>query len=135
MKYLILVLELAITLLPSRLKVPLYRILFGYRIGQGVRIGLSPIVGVRHLKIGDGTKIGWLNVFYHVDQVTIGREVKIGFLNCFRGGRSIKIGDYSSILRMNTINAIIDGDFISSIEPDSRARGGFGRHDRALARL
>jgi acetyltransferase-like isoleucine patch superfamily enzyme len=117
MKYLNLVLQLAVALLPSRLKVPLYRILFGYEIGRGVRIGLSPIVGVRHLKVGDGTKIGWFNVFYHVDQVKIGRQVKIGFLNCFRGGRAIKIGDYSSILRLNTINAIIDGDFISSIEP------------------
>ncbi len=117
MKYPIFALQLAIALLPSLLKVPLYRLLFGYEIGRGVRIGLSPIVGVGHLRIGDGTKIGWLNVFYRVDQIVLGRQVKIGFLNCFRGGRSIKIGDYSSILRMNTLNAIIDGDFISSIDP------------------
>jgi len=110
-------LQLVIAILPSWLKLPIYRAFFGYEIGRGVRIGFSPIVGVRRLSIGDGTRIGWFNLFYRVDQVVIGRQVSVGFLNCFRGGQSIRIGDYCSILRMNTVNAIIDGDFISSIEP------------------
>jgi acetyltransferase-like isoleucine patch superfamily enzyme len=117
MKYPLFLLQLVIALFPSSLKVPLYRLLFGYEIGAGVRIGLSPIVGVRRLKIGAGTRIGWFNVFYRVDQVVMGRQVSVGFLNVFRGGRLIKIGDYCSILRLNTVNAIIDGDFISRIEP------------------
>lgn len=117
MNFPIFILHVVIALLPSMLKIPLYRVLFGYKIGRGVRIGLSPIIGVRHLTIGDGTRIGWFNVFFRVDQIVLGRQVKIGFLNCFRGGRLIRIGDYSSILRMNTLNAIIDGDFISSIDP------------------
>jgi acetyltransferase-like isoleucine patch superfamily enzyme len=116
-KHAIFALQIAIAFLPSRLKVPLYRALFGYKIGRGVKIGFSPIVGVRFLRIGDGTKIGWFNVFYRVDQIVIGSQVSVGFLNCFRGGRSITIGDYCSVLRMNTLNAIIDGDFISAIEP------------------
>jgi acetyltransferase-like isoleucine patch superfamily enzyme len=118
MKHLSIVLQLMIAILPSCLKLPIYRALFGYEIGRGVRIGFSPIVGVRRLRIGDGTRIGWFNLFYRVDQVVIGRQVRVGFLNGFRGGKSIRIGDYCSILRMNTVNAIIDGDFIShSIEP------------------
>jgi acetyltransferase-like isoleucine patch superfamily enzyme len=116
MRHMIVGLQLVIAILPSWLKLPIYRAFFGYEIGRGVRIGFSPIVGVRRLSIGDGTRIGWFNLFYRVDQVVIGRQVSIGFLNCFRGGQSIRIGDYCSILRMNTINAIIDGDFISSIE-------------------
>jgi acetyltransferase-like isoleucine patch superfamily enzyme len=117
MKHMIYALQLVIALLPSLLKLPLYRVLFGYKIGRQVRIGFSPIVGVRRLVIGDGTRIGWFNVFYRVDEVVIGRQVKVGVLNCFRGGQAIRIGDYCSILRMNTINAIIDGDFISAIAP------------------
>jgi acetyltransferase-like isoleucine patch superfamily enzyme len=117
MRHIMIVLQFAVALLPSALKLPLYRVCFGYEIGRGVRIGFSPIVGVRCLRIGDGTRIGWFNVFYRVDQVVIGREVSIGVLNCFRGGRSIRIGDYCSILRMNTMNAIIDGDFITPTEP------------------
>jgi acetyltransferase-like isoleucine patch superfamily enzyme len=109
--------ELAVALLPSRLKIPIYRLFFGYKIGRGVRIGLSPLIGVRRLSIGDGTRIGWFNVFYRVEHLAIGRHVNVGFLNCFRGGQSIRIGDYTSILRMNTLNAIIDGDFVSAIEP------------------
>jgi len=117
MRHMIFGLQLVIAILPSWLKLPIYRAFFGYEIGRGVRIGFSPIVGVRRLSIGDGTRIGWFNLFYRVDQVVIGRQVSVGFLNCFRGGQSIRIGDYCSILRMNTVNAIIDGDFISSIEP------------------
>jgi acetyltransferase-like isoleucine patch superfamily enzyme len=117
MKQFVCALQVAIAVLPSWLKIPLYRVFFGYEIGRGVRIGFSPIVGVRRLSIGDGTRVGWFNVFYRVEQVVIGRQVKVGFLNCFRGGQSIRIGDYCSILRMNTMNAIINGDFISPIEP------------------
>jgi acetyltransferase-like isoleucine patch superfamily enzyme len=117
MRHMLIALQFAIALLPSLLKLPLYRILFGYEIGRRVRIGFSPIVGVRRLRIGDGTRIGWFNLFYRVEQVEIGRRVSVGFLNCFRGGSSIRIGDYCSILRMNTMNAIIGGDFISPVEP------------------
>jgi acetyltransferase-like isoleucine patch superfamily enzyme len=117
MKNLNYALQLMIAVLPSWLKLPIYRSLFGYKIGRGVRIGFSPIIGVRRLSIGDGTRIGWFNIIYRVDHVVIGRQVNVGFLNCFRGGQSIRIGDYCSILRLNTLNAIIDGDFVSSVDP------------------
>ncbi len=109
--------QLLIAILPSCLKLPIYRSVFGYRIGRGVRIGLTPIIGVDQLQIGNGTRIGSLNIIYRVDQVVIGERVKIGYFNCFRGGHLIWIGDYCSILRLNTFNAIIDGEFISFIEP------------------
>ncbi len=116
MKYMSYLLQIMIAGLPCWLKLTLYRVFFGYEIGRGVKIGFSPFIGVRRLKIGDGARIGWFNVFYRVDQVVIGRQVNIGFFNVFRGGKSIRIGDYCSILRLNTVNAIIDGDFISLID-------------------
>lgn len=117
MRHLWMALQIAIAMLPCWLKLPIYRSCFGYEIGRRVRIGFSPIVGVRRLRIGEGTRIGWFNVFYHIEEVVIGRRVTVGFLNCFRGGRLIRIGDYCSILRLNTMNAIIDGDFIAPIDP------------------
>lgn len=117
MKHMSYIVQLLVAALPCWLKLPLYRALFGYKIGRGVRIGFTPILGIRRLSIGDGTRIGWFNIFYRVDEVVIGRQVSVGFLNCFRGGQSIRIGDYCSVLRMNTVNAIIDGDFTSAIEP------------------
>jgi acetyltransferase-like isoleucine patch superfamily enzyme len=106
----------ALALLPSRLKVPLYRGLFGYRIGRGVRIGFSPFFGVAQCRIGDGARIGSLNLFYRVEDLDIGHHARIGFLNLFRGGRRVRIGAYGTIIRLNTINAILEGDFVDPVE-------------------
>lgn len=117
MRKLKLALGLAIALLPSWLKIPIYRIFYGYRIGRGVRIGLSLFSEVGHCEIGDRVRIGSGNAFYRVGSLRIGDEARIGYLNLFRGGDRIDIGPYSTILRQNVFNAIIDPDFIHPVEP------------------
>src|SRR5262249_53777801 len=111
-----LVVGLAVAALPSRLKLLIYRRLFGYRIGRGVKIGLSPLVNVGSCRIGDDVRIGAFNLFTDVGGLEIGRGSRIGFLNLVRGGGRVRIGDYSTLLRQNTINAIIDGDFVEPVE-------------------
>ena len=106
-----------LALLPSWLKVPLYRMLFGYRIGGGVRIGLSPFFGVGRCRIGDYARIGSFNLFYQVADLEIGDHAQIGFLNLFRGGRKVRIGAYASILRQNVFNSIIKRDFVDPVDP------------------
>jgi acetyltransferase-like isoleucine patch superfamily enzyme len=106
----------ALALLPSCLKVPLYRWLFGYRIGRGVRIGLSPFIGVRRCTIGDRARIGSCNAFVRVEELNIGAHTRIGFLNLFRGGRRVDVGPYATILRQNVFNAIVDGDFLGPVD-------------------
>jgi acetyltransferase-like isoleucine patch superfamily enzyme len=104
-----LVVGIIVALLPSAMKIPLYRRFYGYDIGKKVTMGFSPLIGVRRCRIGDGARIGHFNAFYHVEELDIGREVSVGFLNLFRGGR-IRLGEYVSVLRMNLINAIRDAD-------------------------
>jgi acetyltransferase-like isoleucine patch superfamily enzyme len=110
-------LAVALALLPSWLKILVYRHLFGYRIGKGVRIGLTPIIGVNRCQIGDHVRIGSGNVFHLTDEVVIGSHVRIGWLNAFRGGQSIVLGPYTTVLRQNVFNAIIGGDFVHPVRP------------------
>jgi acetyltransferase-like isoleucine patch superfamily enzyme len=106
----------ALALLPSLLKIPLYRWLFGYRIGKDVRIGLSPLIGVRRCRIGDHARIGSFNLFYEIEDLEVGDHARIGFLNLFRGGQMITIGRFGTILRQNVFNSIIDRDFVHPVE-------------------
>jgi acetyltransferase-like isoleucine patch superfamily enzyme len=106
-----------LAILPSWLKIPLYRILFGYRIGRGVRIGLSPLFGVGRCRLGDHARIGSFNLFYQIGDLEIGDHAQIGFLNLFRGGRVVRIGAYSSIIRQNVFNSIIERDFTDPVDP------------------
>jgi acetyltransferase-like isoleucine patch superfamily enzyme len=102
-----------VALLPSWLKIPIYRIFYGYQIGKGVRIGCSPFVGVQRCRIGDHVRIGHLNLFYQVGELAIGSHTRIGFLNVFRGGERIALGEYVTILRQNVLNSILRPDFIN----------------------
>jgi len=104
-----------IAILPSFLKRPLYRGLFGYRVGKGVRIGFS-IIAVRNCDIADGTTIGHLNLFLGTDRLTIGEHVRIGHLNIIRGGSDVSIGRYCEILRMNEINSIPDPIVVNTVD-------------------
>lgn len=103
-----------LALLPSWLKVPIYRRCFGYDIGRKVRIGFSLFVGVRRCRIGDRVRIGHGNLFAQIDEIEIGEQTRIGFLNLFRGGDRITLGRYCEILRQNVCNAIVEPD---STEP------------------
>src|ERR1051325_491933 len=105
-----------IALLPSLLKRPLYRWLFGYRIGKRVRIGLS-IVDARHCRIDDDTTVGHLNAVVGVENLVIGDHVRIGHLNVIRGGDEVSIGRYAEILRMNEINSIPDPIVVNPTDP------------------
>lgn len=100
-----------LALLPSLLKIPLYRIFYHYEIGRDVRIGVSPLVGVGKCRIGEGVRVGHFNLFYQIEQLEVGAHTQIGFLNLVRGGRVVSLGRYVTLLRQNTLNSILDRDF------------------------
>lgn len=108
------ILVLALTaLLPQILKIWIYRWIFGYRIGRGVRVGIV-FMDAGRVELGDGTTIGHFNVITRVGELITGHYVRIGWLNIIRGGERISLGDYSTIMRMNVLNAIPDHDCITS---------------------
>jgi len=109
--------------LPGPIKRPLYRALFGYRIGRGVRIGLV-ILDAEAVDLGDGTEIGHLNLVTRVGSLVTGKSVRIGALNIIRGGERVRLGDYAEVMRLNVLNAIPDHDCTTS--PVSRLEIGAG---------
>jgi len=112
-----------IALLPGFVKRPLYRGLFRYRIGRGVRIGLV-ILDAGTVELGDETEIGHLNLITRVGSFITGRSVRIGSLNIIRGGERVRLGDYAEVMRLNVLNAIPDHDCTTS--PASRLEIGRG---------
>jgi len=105
-----------IALLPSFMKRGAYRAFFGYRIGKRVRIGLS-IVDVGKCEIQDDVRIGHLNIFTRVKELSIGDHARIGHLNIIRGGDEVKLGRYSEIIRLNEINSIPDPEVVNPVDP------------------
>ena len=105
-----------VALLPSFLKRPSYRLLFGYQIGKRVRIGLS-IIDAWECDIADDVQIGHLNVLVGIKKLYIGDHVRIGYLNIIRGGEEVRLGRYSEIMRMNEINSIPDPDVVNETDP------------------
>lgn len=105
-----------IALLPSFLKRSCYRLLFNYRVGKRVRIGLS-IIDARECSIADDVQIGHFNVVIGVKKLSLGDHVKIGFLNIIRGGDEVILGRYSEVMRTNEINSILDPDVVNPTEP------------------
>jgi len=105
-----------IALLPSFLKLPLYRLFFGYRIGKRVRIGLS-VIDAGECEIGDDVRIGHLNLVTRVKKLVVGDHVDIGFLNVLRGGDEVRLGRYAQIIRMNEINSIPDPIVVNPVDP------------------
>jgi acetyltransferase-like isoleucine patch superfamily enzyme len=116
MRKLRLVMLALIAVLPSFLKRPCYRLCFGYRIGKGVRIGLS-LIDARECEIDDEVRIGHLNVVIGVKKLTVGDHVRIGHLNILRGGDEVRLGRYAEIIRMNEINSIPEPDVVNPIDP------------------
>ena len=106
----------AIAILPSSLKRPLYRLFFGYKIGKGVRIGVS-IIDANECVIGDNVSIGHLNAIVGVKSISIGEHSRIGALNIIRGGDEVRIGRYCDILRLNEINSIPEPDVVNEVDP------------------
>lgn len=71
-------------LLPNAIKIGFYRRVFGYQIGQNVRIGFSYMDSDR-LILGDEVRIGHLNRITDIPEVTIGACSNIGHRNTFVG--------------------------------------------------
>ena len=98
-----------IALFPSFAKRPLYRLLFGYRIGRRVRVGLS-VLDARECTLEDDVSIGHFNLVIGVRRLKIGSHARIGHFNILRGGDEIDIGAYAEVIRFNVINSIIEPD-------------------------
>jgi acetyltransferase-like isoleucine patch superfamily enzyme len=105
-----------LAILPSFLKRPLYKLLFGYKIGRRVKIGLSAIDAQRCV-IEDDVVIGHFNFFTGVKDLKIGDHARIGHLNIIRGGDEVRLGRYSEILRQNEINSIPDPVVVNEVDP------------------
>jgi acetyltransferase-like isoleucine patch superfamily enzyme len=102
--------------LPSFLKCSLYRVFFGYRIGKGVKIGLS-LIDAGTCEIGDGTVIGHFNLIIGVGCFKAGDHVHIGHFNVFRGGDEISLGRYVEVQRFNVVNSIPEPDIVNQADP------------------
>lgn len=111
-----LIVALILVPFPSFLKKAIYRLLFGYRFGRGVKIGLSAIVAGK-CEIGARTRIGHLNLLYRTADLQIGSDVIIGVGNRILGGDRVEIGDRCQIFRFNEINSILDPLAVTSFEP------------------
>jgi len=98
-----------VAILPGPVKRTMLRVLFGYRIGKHVRIGIS-LIDARRVVLGEGTRIGHGNLVVGVGDFLAGRGVRIGFGNIIRGGSRVVIGDFGTIMRLNFLNAIPDHD-------------------------
>jgi acetyltransferase-like isoleucine patch superfamily enzyme len=106
----------AVAALPGFLKRPLYRRLFGYRIGKRARLGFS-LIDAGECEIADDVSIGHLNVIIGVGKLTLGDHARVGHINVIRGGDEVSIGRYAEIIRLNEINSIPDPLVVNPTEP------------------
>lgn len=102
--------------LPNAMKIAVYRRLFGFHIGRGVRIGFS-VLAARECEIGNATRIGHGNAVIDVGRLELGDHVRIGSFNILRGGHEISIGRWSELLRRNELNSIVDPDPVNRTDP------------------
>lgn len=108
--------HVALAFAPTAVKVPIYRRVYGFRIGKNVRIGVS-VLDVKDLDLADGAEIGHGNVLTGSDKVTLGRGAKIGFCNLIRGGRDVRLDDYAWVMRFNVLNSIPNPEIESPADP------------------
>jgi acetyltransferase-like isoleucine patch superfamily enzyme len=88
-------------------------VLFGYRIGRHVRIGLA-LIDAAAVELADDVHIGHLNAIVRVGRLHAGAHARIGFLNLIRGGSRVRLGAFSTVLRFNVLNAIPEHDCTTS---------------------
>jgi acetyltransferase-like isoleucine patch superfamily enzyme len=106
----------AVAALPGFLKRPLYRWLFGYRIGKRARLGFS-LIDAGECEIADDVSIGHLNMVIGVGKLTLGDHARVGHLNVIRGGDEVSIGRYAEIIRLNEINSIPNPLVVNPTDP------------------
>jgi acetyltransferase-like isoleucine patch superfamily enzyme len=104
-----------LALFPSFIKRPVYRHIFGYKIGKRVAIGMS-IIDASQCLIDHDVRIGHFNLLIGTKRLTIGDHANIGHLNIIRGGDEVRLGRYSEIIRLNEINSIPDPDVVNEID-------------------
>jgi acetyltransferase-like isoleucine patch superfamily enzyme len=109
-------LHAGVAILPNAVKQPIYRHAFGFKIGRGVRIGVS-LLDVDHLELGDGARIGHGNLLLRTGRVSLQERAEVGFLNVLRGGDEIRLGRYSTVMRFNVLNSIPDNDCEGPTDP------------------
>lgn len=114
---------LLLGILPNGLKKTLYRALFGYRFGAGVRIGMV-LLDADEIDLAEGTELGHFCVVLRVGRMLTGRYARIGPLNVIRGGTQVRLCDYSDVMRLNVLNAIPDHD--CTTDPQSVLEVGAG---------
>jgi carbonic anhydrase/acetyltransferase-like protein (isoleucine patch superfamily) len=106
---------LLVGLLPGFVKRPLYRALFGYRIGPRVRIGMA-LLDANQVNLAAGCSIDHLTAIVSVGRLELGAEARVGKLNIIRGGERVVLGSYAEVMRLNVLNAIPDHDCTTSPE-------------------
>ncbi|WP_447759732.1 acyltransferase [Sphingopyxis panaciterrae] len=94
-----------IALLPSRLKIALFRAR-GARIGKGCYIGMS-VVDVGRLVMGDHVRIGGLNLLHRLPDLVMESGSKIEAMNWVTGAGTggLYLGRNSSIRRLHFFEA------------------------------
>jgi acetyltransferase-like isoleucine patch superfamily enzyme len=105
----------ATALLPGPVKRAVYRRVFGFRIGSGVRIGVS-LIDAGSVDLSDGVRIGHFNLITAVKRLRAGEHSRVDALNIVRGG-DVRLGAYAHVMRFNVLNAIPDHD--CTTEPES----------------
>ena len=105
-----------VALLPPSWKPPVYRRVFGYKVGRRVRIGIS-LIDARTCVVADDVTIGHGNVVLGVGSLLVGDHALIGHLNVIRGGDEVRLGRYTHILRLNEINSIPDPVVVNDCDP------------------
>lgn len=108
---------LIIVPLPSFIKILIFRYIFGWKIGKGVRIGFS-FIYAKNVTIGDRLRMGHFNVFARTQRLEIGEDVLVGHANLLIGGRRVSIGDGGMIGRFNEINSILNPLTRGTPEPE-----------------
>jgi acetyltransferase-like isoleucine patch superfamily enzyme len=106
----------ALAPLPGAIKIPIYRHVFGFKIGRGARIGLS-LLDVDHLELGDGARVGHGNLMLRTRAIHLGARAEIGYANILRGGDEIRLGRWATVLRFNVLNSIPDNDCSAPTDP------------------
>jgi acetyltransferase-like isoleucine patch superfamily enzyme len=106
----------ALALTPNVIKLPIYRHVFGFKIGAGARVGVS-LLDVDGLELGAGARIGHGNLLFHTRRVALGDNAEIGFCNVMRGGNAIELGSFATVLRFNVLNSIPDNDAEGPTDP------------------
>ncbi len=107
-----------VSVLPSFVKVPLYRLIYRFKIGKRAKIGFGVVFfGIKRCRIGDDVRIRHLNLFLHVEDLHIGSRTRIGYLNLFRGGERIEIGPCTTVMRLNVFNSILEPNAVGRPKP------------------